>query len=124
MNILFSLIALSVLTLPPAPALDKEKVDPFNVISAQLDGPQRKLSLTLKILTDVRLDELILTDPDNRTFRVNPERNVLRAGMQPTYEFLVESGDNFRIGKFRLLVRGQMTSSNLTLTHEVEFEAH
>jgi len=96
--------------------------DPYTVVSSSLDGPQRVLSITLRILEDVRIDKLVLTDPDGRIFTVNPERNVLAVGMQPTYEFIVESGQNFAVGKYRLLMVGQMTVQNQSLSHEVELE--
>ncbi len=62
--------------------------------------------LPCSIVNDVRIDKLVLTDPDGRIFSVKPERNVLAAGMQPTYEFIVESGQNFAVGKYRLLMVG------------------
>ena len=96
--------------------------DPYTVVSAALDGPQRVTSITLLIVNDVRIDKLVLTDPDGRVLSVNPERNVLAAGMQPTYEFIVESGQNFAVGKYRLLVVGMMTAQNQSLSHEVELE--
>ena len=96
--------------------------DPYTVVSAALDGPQRVISITLLIVNDVRIDKLVLTDPDGRVFTVNPERNVLAAGMQPTYEFIVDSGQNFSVGKYRLLVVGMMTAQNQSLSHEVELE--
>lgn len=96
--------------------------DPYTVISAALDGPQRVISITLLIVNDVRIDKLVLTDPDGRVFTVNPERNVLATGMQPTYEFMVDSGQNFAVGKYRLLMVGQMTAYNQSLSHEVELE--
>jgi hypothetical protein len=96
--------------------------DPYTVIAAALDGPQRVISITMKILEDVRIDKLVLTDPEGRVFTVNPERSVLAAGMQPTYEFIVESGQNFAVGKYNLLMVGQMTAHNQSLSHEVELE--
>jgi hypothetical protein len=96
--------------------------DPYTVISAALDGPQRVISITMKMLEDVRIDKLVLTDPDGRIFTVQPERNALAAGMQPTYEFIVDSGQNFAVGKYRLLLVGEMTAHNQSLSHEVELE--
>ena len=96
--------------------------DPYTVVSAALDGPQRVVSISLKILEDVRIDKLVLTDPDGRIFTAHPERNMLAAGMQPTYEFIRESGQNFAVGKYRLLMVGQMTAHNQSLSHEVELE--
>jgi len=101
---------------------DLSKCDPFEVLEAKLDSPQHVISITLKILENVHIDKLVLTDPDGRVFTVNPERNELNAGMVPTYQFVVETGQNFRIGIFRLLVVGQQINKNVSLSHEVEMD--
>jgi hypothetical protein len=120
-----SIIIIMILVLTSAFGATKQDMiyhNPYNVVSAALDGPQRVISITLLIVNDVRIDKLLLTDPDGRIFTVNPERNVLATGMQPTYEFIVDSGQNFAVGKYRLLMVGMMTAQNQSLSHEVELE--